>query len=666
MKKNLWSVYVVLMAALVLSLSGCGGDSDSGSGTTSTATVKQVMVLDSPALQVGSEYEIYRGSTLESMDGAKFFVAEVGGSDEQAIMNLGLTEELNETFAVVDTSSNKVVFAYDPSGDGNKTSGDVSRSGGKRQKYNGLTINNFSNTFFSALTIDRTNMHVIQLNGNTAVIDNTAIASYDYVWHISPDYDGEYWTDGINGTEKLTEENVEDNISETVYIAHDIRYTPNTLQFTDTATKDGETEYAAYYSDSVQEAVASGDYKGPFILATLPSTMGMGGGTPPDGNTPPSAPNGNGTPPNRPASISATASNSDIAAFSTMTHSASEAYDNPVLHITEAGTYVLRGTWNGQIWIEAGENDKVAIILDNVDVTCNVAPALVFKKVYECRPNDEDNGISASQSRDIGLEIINNAGAVVLISDDTVNNFTGANVYRILKTDAKSSATKIDGTDIDDQKKMYKMDGAFYSFMSMAIGGGTKANGKLNITSSTYEGLDAELHMTIESGNITVSAPDDGINVNEDNVSIFTMLDGTLTIESENGDGIDSNGYVVITGGTLNITAGNQSQNSAGEAGIDAEKGVYIASGVTYNYSPYSGNSESQNQSQNQNQNQQTDTSIVINESIDTYLGTTTITVGKGVSPRIDTDTSSRTVPVSGTTFILEREVNTFSGIASE
>ena len=45
---------------------------------------------------------------------------------------------------------------------------------------------------------------------------------------------------------------------------------------------------------------------------------------------------------------------------------------------------------------------------------------------------------------------------------------------------------------------------------------------------------------------------DDGINVNEDNVSVFTMNGGTLHIFAglgAEGDGIDSNGYIVVNGG---------------------------------------------------------------------------------------------------------------------
>ena len=73
----------------------------------------------------------------------------------------------------------------------------------------------------------------------------------------------------------------------------------------------------------------------------------------------------------------------------------------------------------------------------------------------------------------------------------------------------------------------------------MVIGGGSKGNGTLSITSSSYEGLDTEMHLTIVGGSIDITAPDDGINVNEDYVSVFTLDGGTLSVTSTGGDGID-------------------------------------------------------------------------------------------------------------------------------
>ena len=79
------------------------------------------------------------------MDGAQFYVAgDIGDEASQATLNLGLIEEfdINSNFAVVNISTNRVVFAYDPKGaaDTWKTGGTISLLGGSLFSYDGLTF----------------------------------------------------------------------------------------------------------------------------------------------------------------------------------------------------------------------------------------------------------------------------------------------------------------------------------------------------------------------------------------------------------------------------------------------------------------------------------------------------------------------------------------------
>lgn len=711
MKKFYGALIFAALAVFAFSLSGCGGSSSSFSVNTDTdtKTVKQVAVLTSPALEIGKSYQIYRGSTLSGMNGSQYYIANVGSESNKATLNLGFVNQLgnNETLVFVDNDSGNIVFAYDPSGtDGTAlTTGTVTRTGGTLLSYNGLSVS--SAAFFTALDIDTSSAKTIILNGTSAMIDGTAVNEYDYVWHADPNHSDEYYTLGLNGETEYTKKQMKANITDDIYIAHDVIYMPSGLEYTATVKDDDETEYAAYYSSSVQEEAAaeftalSGDaFGGPYIFATLPGSMGgmPGGGDfnpgsgdfGPGGNNPPDMPSGD-----RPAfsrSITATSYNSQIAStIETMTHTSSDAYANPVLHITKAGVYSLQGTWNGQIWIDVGddEGDNVAVILNGVTVTCTVAPAIVFNDVYECgHGNDYDpdadddvkeeavETLMKNDSADIGRYVMDSAGAMVVIADDTTNSFTGANVYRMLKLQAKkASVTAMNGTDVSQQKKRYKMDGAFYSFVSLAIGGGSKGNGVLNITSSTYEGLNTEMHLTVESGTITVNAPDDAINVNEDNISVFTMLDGTLTITSEKGDGIDSNGYVAIIGGSIDITAGTAQVNANGEGGIDAEKGTYISSYAHYAWHSLNGggdvNPPSPPDSGDVNPpSPPTDDDYTppsdADESfqIETSTGTTTFNMASGSTASfIETDEDAgtpRDIASSGNVFELVRKVNTF------
>lgn len=741
MKRFYGALMFLALSVFAFSLSGCGGNSNSFSGNTNTntETVKQVAVLTSPAFEIGKSYQIYRGSTLNGMNGSQYYIANVGSESNKATLNLGFINKLgnNETLVFVDNDSGNVVFAYDPSGTDRTalTTGTVTRTGGSLLSYNGLSIS--SAAFFTALDVDTSSAKTIILNGTSATIDGIAVNEYDYVWHADPDHSDEYYTLGLNGETEYTKKQMKSAITDDIYIAHDVIYMPSGLEYTATVKDDDETEYAAYYSSSVQEEAAaeftalSGDaFGGPYIFATLPGSMGgaPGGGdftpgsgdfgpggdfTPgsgdfgPGGNNPPDMPSGDRPPFSR--SITATSYNSQIAStIETMTHTSSDAYANPVLHITKAGVYSLQGTWNGQIWIDVGEDegDNVAIILNGVTVTCTVAPAIVFKDLHECGhgsnydPDADDDvteeavgTLMKNDSADVGRYVMDSAGAMVIIADDTTNNFTGANVYRMLKLQAKkASVTAMNGTDISQQKKRYKMDGAFYSFVSLAIGGGSKGNGVLNITSSTYEGLDTEMHLTVESGTITINAPDDAINVNEDNVSVFTMLDGSLTITSEKGDGIDSNGYVAIIGGSLDITAGTAQVNANGEGGIDAEKGTYISSYAHYAWHSLNGggdvnppsppdsgdvNPPSPPSPDSGDVNPPTPTPDDDDYTppsdadetfyIETSRGTTTFNMASGSTASfIETDEEAgtpRDIASSGNVFKLVRKVNTFSHI---
>lgn len=245
-------------------------------------------------------------------------------------------------------------------------------------------------------------------------------------------------------------------------------------------------------------------------------------------------------------------------------HSAEEAAEVTVVHITEAGTYRVSGVLsNGQIWIDLGEGAAedpeavVRLVLDGVDITCEVAPAVVFYRVFEC-----DNAWTAeSATWEVDTA---SAGANVAIEDGSANTVTGGHVARIYK-------------DNDEQKKLWKIDGAFYSFMSMNVDGGPEGTGTLTIVADN-EGLDTELHLTINGGNISILSQDDGINTNEDGVSVTTINGGSLHILAglgSEGDGVDSNGWLVINGGTVVSMA-----HPASDSGLDSDMGNFVNGGT--------------------------------------------------------------------------------------
>ncbi len=366
--------------------------------------------------------------------------------------------------------------------------------------------------------------HVILFADGSVTLDGEAVKEYDYTWHSDPagNYEevknapGEYYT----GEAPTGEEDV--------YIAHDIFYYPEIPESEFQKVKyDGETEWVTYYQDA-----AYSDY----IYGTLP-VLGK-----------------------------------DLPAQ--MMHSAEEAYQNPVLHITAPGTYALSGSFKGQIWVDLGEDSftdpeaVVTLLMNGVNVECTVAPAVCFYQVYECDNAWEDREVYA-QSVDTSA-----AGARVIIADGTENYFSGTNIFRMLKTKLKDEE---DTSAVPVQKKIRKTDGAFYSYMSMNIAGGEEGTGLLSITGG-FEGLDSELHLTLLGGRIVIRSQDDGINVNEDGVSVLTVNGGDIRVIGglgEEGDGIDSNGFINVNGGRLIATA-----NPRSDSGMDSDCGSYVNGGT--------------------------------------------------------------------------------------
>ena len=252
-------------------------------------------------------------------------------------------------------------------------------------------------------------------------------------------------------------------------------------------------------------------------------------------------------------------------------HSQIEGDAHTVVHITEPGVYELTGTMDaGQIFVDLGDGTKneeeaaAALILNEVDITCTVAPAILFYRTYECTADVEED--DAVMNVDTSA-----AGANLVLADGTKNKLYGSYVAEIYE----ECELNEEGTEVVDSKKLYKFDGAVYSRRSMNISG----TGSLNVVAEN-EGIGSEMHLTINGGNINIKSGNDGINVNEENISVFTMNEGTLNIqvtgETGEGDGIDSNGWLIVNGGTVNSFSNAESRDS----GVDADKGIYINGGT--------------------------------------------------------------------------------------
>lgn len=185
--------------------------------------------------------------------------------------------------------------------------------------------------------------------------------------------------------------------------------------------------------------------------------------------------------------------------------------------ITAAGTYSIKGTLNdGQIIVNAGDNDKVYIIL---------------------------NGVNINSSDSAAIYVMNSKKTVISIADNTKNTVTSAAAAAENEPDA-----------------------AIFSKADLVLTG----KGALSVKSDNNMGIVSKDDLKIENGDISVSSAGDGIK-GKDSVVI---TDGNITVNADE-DGIISNndtdatkGYVLVEGGKINITAGQD--------GIQGETNVLI------------------------------------------------------------------------------------------
>lgn len=189
--------------------------------------------------------------------------------------------------------------------------------------------------------------------------------------------------------------------------------------------------------------------------------------------------------------------------------------------ITEAGTYVLSGTLtDGQVIIDAGDEDDVRLVLENASITCTTTEPVYAK----------------------------NADKVIIsLPENTESTVTDT----------------VTGTDGDDE-----LTAAIFAKCDLSVNG----TGTLNVNANANDGITSEDKLKITGGILNITSADDSL-VGKDAVLI---KDGTVHITAS-GNGIKSTkseadkGYVYIGGGTVNITAEQD--------GIQAETSVLISAG---------------------------------------------------------------------------------------
>ncbi len=228
--------------------------------------------------------------------------------------------------------------------------------------------------------------------------------------------------------------------------------------------------------------------------------------------------------------------------------------------ITSQGTYILSGNLtDGQIVINAGDDDEIEIDLDGVDISCSYdSPiyAVNADKVKIKAIEGTTNSVSDLRSYSAGEDDTEGSAAIYALCD---MNLIGAGTLDVIAQNYNN------GIQTKDDLKIKNI--------SLTV---TAPNNAL-------KGNDS---VTIESGKITaVSTGGDAIKTDNSDISskgnqkgTVTISGGTVTLTSAD-DGIDATYDIVIGGGDIEII-------KAGGKGICANNAVNIESGtLTVKYS---------------------------------------------------------------------------------
>lgn len=278
--------------------------------------------------------------------------------------------------------------------------------------------------------------------------------------------------------------------------------------------------------------------------------------------------------------------------------------------ITDEGTYILTGNLeNGQIVVDAEDSDKLQIVLNGADISCETSAAIYVKeadKVFITLAANKENSVSVTGEF---AEIDdNNIDSAVFSKADLTLNGTGklkvaaAKGHGIVSKDdlvitggtieiqaaghgleGKDSVRIADGnfditveedgihSENDDDSELgfvYIAEGEYtINAKDDGIHAGAQLvidGGNISISDCT-EGIEGQT-VDIRGGNMVLTASDDGINAT-------SPKDAEEEAANDNPFKVDANAYIRISGGTVEITAYGD--------GIDSNGALEITGGVT-------------------------------------------------------------------------------------
>ena len=197
------------------------------------------------------------------------------------------------------------------------------------------------------------------------------------------------------------------------------------------------------------------------------------------------------------------------------------------LTISNEGTYLISGDFNGSIIVDSLATHKIHIVLNGVNITSSTTSAIYVKqadKVVLTLADSSENTISTTGEAE---------GAIYSKDDLTVN---GKGALNVSCASANGIVSKDDFVLVD---------------------------ATVNIESAGH-GIDANDSVRIKNTTACFATGKDGIhaeNTEDVNVGYVYISSGSFDIDAE-GDGISAGAFAHITGGEFDIVTGGGSENA--------------------------------------------------------------------------------------------------------
>ena len=206
--------------------------------------------------------------------------------------------------------------------------------------------------------------------------------------------------------------------------------------------------------------------------------------------------------------------------------------------IKEEATYVISGSLNGMLVVDAPDTAKLQLVLNGVDIASETSAALYIleaDKVFVTLADGTSNTLT-------------NGGSFIAIDDNNIDGALFSKQDLTLNGSGSLTVTSPAGHGI-----VCKDD--------LALTGGTY------VVNSASHGLDANDSVRIANAALTIDAGKDAIHCenSEDAAKGFIYISsGTIKAEAE-GDGIAASAYMQIKGGSIDLLIGGGSENGTKE-----------------------------------------------------------------------------------------------------